>query len=433
VLPVPLPSELGLHDPDDVFEKSGMLAVRDLFELVAIEDPALHDPPFHPIDPPRLPTPRNIFHSIRDARSLVVMHPYESFAGSVERFLREASQDPKVRAIKMTLYRTSRDARIVGYLEEAARNGKQVAVVVELKARFDESANIAFAEQLEAAGIHVSYGVLGLKTHCKAILVVRQDYDGLRRYVHIGTGNYHPDTARIYADAGLFTTNPAIAQDVTELFNFLTTGYGPARRFAKLLPAPAYLKPRLLEFIERERARGSEGLIQFKLNALEDADITRALYRAARDGVRIDLCIRDTCRLRPGLPELSESVRVVSIVGRFLEHARVYYFHNGGADEYYIGSADSMKRNLESRVEVLVPVEEPSEREALRAMLDFQLRPNRNAWEMQPDGAYVRAVVAEQDRGCQQALFEWLSRRDIAAANQRKRRGRRFARRAAIA
>jgi polyphosphate kinase len=329
----------------------------------------------------------------------------------------------------MTLYRTSHDARIVGYLEEAARNGKQVAVVVELKARFDEAANIAFAEQLEAAGLHVSYGVLGLKTHCKLILVVRQDYDGLRRYVHVGTGNYHPETARIYADVGVFTADPAIAQDASELFNYLTTGYGPRRAYKKLLPGPARIKPALLERIERERALGTAGVIQFKMNALEDADITRALYRAARAGVRIDLCIRDTCRLRPGLPGLSENVTVVSIVGRFLEHARVYYFGNGGDEEYFIGSADCMKRNLESRVEVLAPVEDPLGRQALRAMLDLQLEPNRNAWLMQADGTYVPYHASRDDRGCQQALLEWVANREAASPLHRRPR-RRFARRA---
>ena len=364
-------------------------------ELVGIDDPSLHDPPFHPVDTPRLPVGRNIFHSIRDAGSLLLMHPYESFAGTVERFLREASHDPKVRAIKMTLYRTSRDARIVGYLQEAARNGKQVAAVVELKARFDEAANIAFAEQLEAAGIHVSYGVVGLKTHCKLILVVRQDHDGLRRYVHLSTGNYHPETARIYADIGLLTADQVIAQDAGELFNYLTTGFGPGRGYAKLLPGPTWLKPALLERIERERALGPGGLIQFKMNALEDADITRALYRAARAGVHVDLIIRDTCRLRPGLPGLSESVRVVSIVGRFLEHARVYYFRNAGDEEFFIGSADSMKRNLEGRVEVLAPVDDVLGRQALRALLDLQLAPNRNQWRMQPDGEYVRSTGSD--------------------------------------
>jgi polyphosphate kinase len=429
-----LTAELGLHDPDDVFETSGMLGTRDIMELVGSDSaPNLHDPPFHPVDTPRLPLERSIFHSIRDAESVLLMHPYESFAGTVERFLREASQDPKVRAIKMTLYRTSRDARIVGYLQEAARNGKQVAAVIELKARFDEAANIAFAEQLEAAGIHVSYGVVGFKTHCKLILVVRQDYDGLRRYVHLSTGNYHPDTARIYADIGLLTVDHAIAQDASELFNYLTTGFGPGRGYDKLLPGPAWLKPALLERIERERALGPEGLIQFKMNALEDADITRALYRASRAGVQVDLIIRDTCRLRPGLPGFSESVRVVSIVGRFLEHARVYYFRNAGAEEFFIGSADSMKRNLEGRVEVLAPVEDVLGRQALRAMLDLQLTPNRNQWRMQPDGQYVRpAEVEGHDLGCQQALLEWIAGRESTPFTTSRRRSvRRFARRAA--
>jgi polyphosphate kinase len=420
-----LVDELSLSDPHDVFESDGMLAVRDLGQLAAIDDPRLHDPPFHPLDLPRLPATRNIFHAIRDAGSLLVMHPYESFAGSVERFLHDASTDPKVRAIKMSLYRTSSDARIVGYLMEAARNGKQVAVVVELKARFDEAANIAFATQLEDAGIHVSYGVLGLKTHCKVLLVVRRDYDGLRRYAHIGTGNYHPVTARLYADIGLLTADPVLAADVGELFNYLTTGFGEGRRFNKLLPGPTHLKPGLLKRIEHERALGSAGLIQFKMNALEDADITRALYRAAQDGVCIDLIVRDTCRLRPGLAGLSETVRVVSIVGRFLEHSRVYYFRNAGAEEYFIGSADSMKRNLEHRVETLVPVEDPTARQALRTLLDLQLAPNRNAWWMQSDGSYIRPPVDPTDRGCQQALLDLLSTRDavpVVAGLARKRR-----------
>jgi polyphosphate kinase len=308
---------------------------------------------------------------------------------------------------------------------EAARNSKQVAVVVELKARFDESANIAFATQLEDAGIHVSYGVLGLKTHSKLLLAVRRDYDGLRRYVHIGTGNYHPVTARLYADIGLITSDPLIAADASELFNFLTTGFGGGRRFSKLLPGPAKLKPALLKRIERERALGSAGLIQFKMNALEDADITRALYRASQDGVRIELIVRDTCRLRPALPGISETVRVMSVVGRFLEHARIYYFRNGGAEEYFIGSADIMKRNLEHRVEVLAPVEDALSRQALRAVLDLQLAPNRNAWLMQSDGTYVRAPVDAADRGCQQALLEWIARRDTTAPtalDSRKRR-----------
>lgn len=428
-----LVAELGLNDAEDVFEVGGLLAPRDLMELVSIDDAALHDPPLHAIEPPRLPPTRNIFHSIRDAGSLLVSHPYESFASTVERFLREASQDPKVRAIKMTLYRTSKDARIVKYLEEAVRNGKQVAVVVELKARFDEAANIAFAEQLESMGIHVSYGVIGFKTHCKVLLVVRQDYDGLRRYVHAGTGNYNPDTARLYSDISLFTADPVIAQDVNELFNYLTTGYGPSRAYRKILPGPVRLKRALLERIERERKLGEAGFIQFKMNALEDADVTRALYRAAQDGVKIDLIVRDTCRLRPGLPGLSENVRVVSIVGRLLEHGRIYYFHNGGAEEYFIGSADSMKRNLESRVEVLVPVEDAIGRQRLRAMLDLQLTPNRNAWLMQSDGSYVRAIAEDKDTpGSQQAFMEWLLHEQPSRpAARRRRQTARYARRPA--
>ena len=425
-----LVAELGLTDPDDVFDTGATLGLRDFMELVSIDEPTLHDPPLHPIETPRLPPGRSIFHSIRDVGSVLVMHPYESFASTVERFLREATEDPKVRAIKMTLYRTSRDARLVGYLEEAARNGKQAAVVIELKARFDEAANIGFAEQLEAAGIHVSYGVLGLKTHCKMLMVVRQDHDGLRRYLHSSTGNYHPDTARLYADIGVFTTDPLITQDAAELFNYLTTGYGAGRAYRKVLPGPVWLKPALLARIERERAHGAEGLITFKMNALEDADITRALYRAAQAGVRIDLCVRDTCRLRPGLDGISESVRVVSVVGRFLEHARIYYFRNGGAEEYFIGSADSMKRNLESRVEMLVPIEDVFGRQRLRAVLDMQLAPNRDQWLMQPDGGYVRAAVPADDPGCQQALLDWLAvERLTPNAVRRRRSPRRLARR----
>jgi len=428
-------SELGLTDPGDVYESEGMLAPRDLMELVSIDDGALHDPPLHAIEPPRLPATRNIFHSIRDIGALLVVHPYEPFASTVERFLREASEDPKVRAIKMTLYRTSRDARIVKSLEQAVRNGKQVAVVVELKARFDEAANIAFAEQLEGMGIHVSYGVIGLKTHCKVLLVVRQDYDGLRRYVHIGTGNYNPDTARLYSDIGVFTTDQHIAQDVNELFNYLTTGYGPGRPYRKLMPGPARLKRGLLDRIAREATYGTAGLLQFKMNALEDADVTRALYRAAQAGVHIDLIVRDTCRLRPGLPGLSEDVRVVSIVGRFLEHARIYYFRNGGAEEYFIGSADCMKRNLESRVEVLAPIDDGIARQRLRAILDLQLASNRNGWIMQPDGGYVRSLPQRADGpdpGAQMQFMDWLSHEPPARSARRRRQTARIARRSMV-
>ncbi len=278
----------------------------------------------------------------------------------MERFLREASEDPKVRAIKMTLYRTSSKSRVIQHLINAALNGKQVAVAVELKARFDEEANINWASKLEQAGIHVTYGVVGLKTHCKIILVVRRDHDGLRRYVHLGTGNYHEETAKLYSDIGLLTCDPGIGSDATELFNYLTTGYKPNRSYKKLLPAPKLLKPALLKKIRREIRRvseGQKGFIQIKTNALEDVEITRALYEASQAGVNVDLIVRDSCRLRPGVPGLSDNIRVVSVVGRFLEHSRIYYFRNGGNEEYYIGSADCMTRNLVSRVEVLTPVE----------------------------------------------------------------------------
>jgi polyphosphate kinase len=426
-----LAAELGLDEQADVVDVDGMLALRDLMEIAQLDDPALHDAPHHPIDHPRLQPDRNIFHVIRDAGSVLLQHPYESFSTSVERFLREASEDPKVRAIKMTLYRTSSDSHIIGYLSAAARNGKQVAVVVELKARFDEAANIQFANQLEEDGIHVTYGVVGLKTHCKVVLVVRQDYNGLRRYAHIGTGNYHAGNARLYSDFGMLTSDEAVGQDLTELFNYLTTGYRPKRAYKKLLPAPTLLKRALLDKIEREadgHGPDSPGLIQMKMNALEDADVTRALYRAAQAGVHVDLIVRDTCRLRPGLPGLSENVRVISIVGRFLEHGRIYYFRNGGDEEYLIGSADCMKRNLESRVEVVVPIDDPTLREDLRFVLDTQLAPNRDAWAMQPDGSYQR--LADDDApSCQQQLIEAAEKRRKTAGKLRKRRPKGFARR----
>jgi polyphosphate kinase len=428
-----LAAELALDEHTDVFEVDGMMGLRDFMEIATLDIPSLHDPAHRPIDHPRLQEQRNIFHIIRDAGSLLVHHPYESFSTSVERFLREASEDPKVRAIKMTLYRTSRDSKVIGYLCDAARNAKQVAVVVELKARFDEAANIEFATHLEEYGIHVTYGVVGLKTHCKVILVVRQDYNGLRRYAHIGTGNYHAGTARIYSDLGLLTCDEIIGQDLTELFNYLTTGYRPKRNYQKLLPAPTLLKKGLLAKIEREISRHSAespGLIQFKMNALEDVDITKALYRAAQAGVAIDLLVRDTCRLRPGIPGLSESVRVISVIGRFLEHGRIYYFRNGGDEEYFIGSADCMKRNLESRVEVVVPVEDAALQRELRAILDTQLSPAYAAWEMQADGSYVLRLAPNGYKSCQQSLIELTEKSQKEAGRLRRRRPKGFARRA---
>jgi polyphosphate kinase len=420
-----LAAELGLDEESDVFEVQELMAMRDLFEIAGLEFPELHDKPHVPIDHTRLGyDERPIFHIIRERGSLLLQHPYESFSTSVERFLRTASDDPKVLAIKMTLYRTSAEGNILESLIRAARNGKQVAVLVELKARFDEAANIRWARRLENAGIHVTYGVVGLKTHSKIILVVRRDYNGLRRYAHIGTGNYHPGTARLYSDLGMLTCDEAIGQDLTELFNYLT-GYSPPPRYRKILAAPYTLKQTLLSKIEREikcHTPGSPSHIQFKMNALEDADITRALYRAAQAGVKIDLIVRDTCRLRPGLPGLSDSVNVISVTGRFLEHARIYYFHNCGDEEYYIGSADLMKRNLESRVEVVAPVEDAKLRQELRLILDAQLSSRKNVWEMQSDGSYIerQGVEGKESRNSQETFIALAAKRKAAATKHKQ-------------
>jgi polyphosphate kinase len=419
-----LAAELGLDEQSDVFEAEGMLGQRDLMEIATLDIPELRDPPHAPVPPIDLLSDGSIFHAIRDAGHLMVHHPFESFQHSVERFLREASDDPKVRAIKMTLYRTSKDSDVIKHLVRAARNGKQVAVVLELKARFDEEANIKWATRMERAGIHVTYGVVGLKTHTKITLVVRNDYDGLRRYAHVATGNYHAGTARLYTDLAVFTCDDAIGRDLTELFNYLTTGYKPRRKYQKLLVAPKQLKPALLEKIEREIALqggGGRGHIQWKLNALEDIDIVRALYRASQRGVTIDLIVRDTCRLRPGLDGVSSTVKVVSIIGRFLEHERIYYFHNGGRPEYYIGSADAMQRNLEKRVEVLVPIEDQRLQAELRHILDTQLTDQRGAWDMQSDGSYVQRTGMGA-KHCQQQTIERTERRLKEATRLRRRK-----------
>ena len=429
-----LAAELGLNEASDVFEVSGMMGMRDLWQLANLDFPKLKDPPHHPVDHPVLQSARNIFHIIREVRTVLLQHPYDSFSSSVERFLEEAATDPKVQAIKMTLYRTSPQSPIVDTLIRAARNGKQVAVVVELKARFDEEANMRLANRMEEAGIHVTYGIVGLKTHCKVILVVRQDFKGLRRYVHIGTGNYHPGTARLYSDLGLFLYDKDIGRDATELFNYLTTGYTPRRHYEKLLPAPKHLKKALLDKIEREierHAEGSSGQIIFKMNALEDPDIAKALYRASTAGVAVDLIVRDSCRVRPGLPGVSETMRVISVVGRFLEHARVYYFRNGGEEEFLIGSADAMRRNLEHRVEVVVPVEDQQARHDLRTFLGTQLQDRRSAWEMQTDGTYRQRMPAGDgdERSSQVLQIELAEKRSRDAGRLRKRKARNFGKR----
>jgi polyphosphate kinase len=396
-----LAAELDIDELFDVSEAPGVLAKRDLLEIWKIDLPNLHYPVHHPCDVPQLLIEEpNIFHIIRQQHSMLLQHPYESFATSVERFLKESSTDPKVLVIKMTLYRTNADSRIIRYLIDAAQNGKQVAVVVELMARFDESANIKWAEALEEVGIHVTYGVIGLKTHSKVVLVVRRDYSGLQRYAHIGTGNYHAGTARQYSDLGLLTNDPAICEDLTELFNYLTTGYAPVRKYQKILTSPNILKKALLKRIAREitlHRPENPGLIQFKSNALEDKDIAKALYQASQAGVHVDLIIRDTCRLRPGIDGLSNNISVISVVGRFLEHARIYYFRNGGNEEYFIGSADLMKRNLEERVEVVTPIEDQELQKRLREILDVQLTNKRSVWDMKADGTYVKRQPQEKD------------------------------------
>jgi polyphosphate kinase len=420
-----LAAELELDEADDVFEVEGMLAMGDLLEISELNYPELRFRSHHPADHPMLASRRNMFHIIRDAGSILLHHPYQSFTTSVERFLHEASVDPKVRAIKMTLYRTARDSRIIDCLVNAANNGKQVAVVVELKARFDEAANMSLAEQMEEAGIHVTYGVVGLKTHCKLILVVRQDYSGLRRYVHIGTGNYHPGTARLYTDMGIITCDDSLGRDATELFNYLTTGLNPYREYIKLLPAPNLLKNALLDKINREislHTPASPGLIRFKMNSLEDTDISEALYRASIAGVRVELIVRDSCRVRPGLPGISENMRIISIVGRFLEHIRIYFFKNGGEEEYFIASTDAVKRNLECRIEVLAPVESPEFRKEIRTMLDAQFNDRRSAWELQSDGSYILLQPGEGDdpRSSQELFIATVEERQREAAQFKK-------------
>ena len=395
-----LAAELGVDQAQDVYDVDGILGLRDLSQIAAINRPDLHFVPHHPVDNTELlGDDPNIFHTIREQGNILLQHPYESFDTSVERFLREASRDPKVLAIKATLYRTAKNSRIIKYLINAAQNGKQVAVVVELMARFDESANIRWAGFLEEAGIHVTYGIVGMKTHSKLIFVIRKDYDGLRRYAHISTGNYHSGTARAYVDFGLITCDPEIGADLTELFNYLTSGCTAIRHYAKILPSPKQFKKALLHKITREiehQKHGRVGLIQLKTNALEDKEVVEALYRASMAGVRVDLIVRDSCRLRPGIPGLSENIRVISLVGRFLEHGRIYYFKNDGEEEYYIGSADLMKRNLESRVEVCTPVESARHKALLREILDLQLNNIRNVWEMQQDGTYTQRQASDE-------------------------------------
>ena len=381
-------------EPEKVLEREGLLDYRDLFEFVALDRPDLKTDAWTPQPHPRLADPdedRSIFEEIRRG-DLLVHHPYHSFEGTVQRFLSEAAHDPDVLAIKAAIYRTAEDSSVIEALIDAAKNGKQVAVMVELKARFDEANNLRWVRRLEEEGIHVAYGTIGLKTHTKTSLVVREEGDSVRQYAHVGTGNYHSETAKTYEDLGVLTADPGVGHDLVKLFNFFT-GHAMHEEYRKLLVAPENMRRRFRELIRREadHARDDEeARIVAKMNRLEDPDIVRELYEASMAGVDIDLVVRDICRLRPGVDGLSESVTVRSIVGRFLEHSRVFYVRNAGEDRFYIGSADWMTRNLDNRVEAVTPVEDPDLQERLRTVLRLNLRDNRRAWEMHPDGSYTQ-------------------------------------------
>ncbi len=380
----------------DVYETEGLIDYESLFQIADLDLPEHRFVPWRPIIPPAMADPeKDIFSAIR-AGDIVVHHPYESFDASVERFIEEAAADPRVLCIKQALYRTSGDSSFIPELIRAAESGKQVAVLVELRARFDEARNILWARKLENAGVHVAYGVVGLKTHTKIALVVRQEANGLRAYGHIGTGNYNAKTARLYEDIGLFTCDPSLTEDLISVFNYMT-GRSRQRDFNKLLVAPITMKRRFIEMIEREALLHSPqnpGRIIAKMNQLEDRAVTDALYRASQAGVKIDLIVRGFCCLRPGVPGLSENITVCSLVGRFLEHSRIFYFRNGREDpldgEYYIGSADWMYRNLNTRVEVITPIENRQGRNRLFGILQQCLNDRRQVWDMNPDGSYRR-------------------------------------------
>ncbi|HEU5168962.1 MAG TPA: polyphosphate kinase 1 [Gemmatimonadales bacterium] len=383
---------------DDLYEVMGLLDTADLLSLGAVDIPELRDPPFHPGTQPRLQGTRSIFDVVKEG-DVFLHHPYDSFASSVERFIQTAADDPDVVAIKLTLYRTGGDSSIARLLAHAAERGKQVAVLIELQARFDEENNIIWAQRLEDVGVHVSYGVAGLKTHAKVMLVVRREGDTMRRYVHIGTGNYNPKTARLYTDFGLLSDDPDLGADLTDLFNVLT-GFASPAGYRKLIIAPRGMRERFLEMIRREmrhKEAGRPAHIFAKMNALVDPDIIAALYEASHAGVPIDLIVRGICCLRPGLSGVSDNIRVISIIGRFLEHSRAFYFLNDGDEEVYIGSADWMPRNLDRRIECVLPIENPAHRQSIRSVLELMWTDNRQAWELRADGTYVQRYPPSAD------------------------------------
>jgi polyphosphate kinase len=399
---------------DDAYVVSieGLLDLADLVELAGLDLPDLRYPDWPGVTQPRLrgdgDAPPDLFAAIREG-DILINHPYDRFSTSVERLIEQAVDDPDVLAIKHTIYRTSGDSPMVPALIRATEQGKQAVVLVELKARFDEARNIGWARALERAGVHVVHGFPELKTHAKCALVVRREHGGIRRYVHIGTGNYHPRTARLYTDAGLFTCRPDIAADVSDLFNYLT-GFGRPQRYRKLLVAPTDLRERILEEIRRvsaDAAAGREARIVAKMNGLADRAVIEGFYEASQAGVRVDLVVRGICCLRPGVPGLSEGITVTSVLGRFLEHERLFAFH-GEDSAYFLGSADMMPRNLDSRVEVLVPVEEPALRAEIDFLLENSLADTRSSFQLQPDGAWERRRPAEgvPEHSAQETLME---------------------------
>ena len=423
-----------LHlDEADVYETSTLLGLADCMALASLDLPAHHYPAWEPVIPARLeregdparmarrgkmPDHADIFSVIR-AGDLLVHHPYESFSASVQRFVEEAAADPDVLAIKQTLYRTSEDSPIMAALIRAAEQDKQVAVLIEVTARFDEENNIEWGRQLERAGVHVTYGLVGLKTHSKATLVVRQEQEGLRTYCHLGTGNYNSETARLYVDLGLITCAPAIGYDVVNLFHYLT-GHAPEQHYRKLLVAPQNMRSTFVDLIHREVRHQQEhgtGRIIAKMNALNDMGMMQELYRASQAGVEIDLIVRGHSRLRPGLEGYSENIRVISILGRFLEHSRLYYFHNNGTPEVFLGSADWQSRNLEDRVEAVVGVEDERLRERLFRLLRYALEDERSAWELHADGRYVLRRPADPESeaavGFQERLLQHARAGDV--------------------
>jgi polyphosphate kinase len=395
---------IGLRE-EDCYEIRGMLDLTGLRQIVDLDRPDLRIPTWTPVTPARLvppdeDEPADVFATIRNG-DILVHHPYDSFAASVERFIAQAADDPEVLTIKQTLYRTSGDSPIVRDLIRAAERGKQVVVLVEIKARFDEEANIIWARRLEQAGAHVVYGLVGLKTHSKTALVVRREGSVLRRYVHIGTGNYNPRTARLYVDLGLLTCRPEIGADVTDLFNVLT-GLSRQRTFRRILVAPHSLRKRFLDLVEREVGHaqaGREARVVLKLNAIVDVPSVHALYRAAQAGVNIDIIVRAACSILPGVDGLSERIRVRSIIGEFLEHSRIWGFANGGEREWYIGSADLMDRNLDRRVEAVVPVEDHDARARIAEIVEVMVADDRRSWQLGPDAVWRRTEELDGQPG----------------------------------